>query len=145
MGARFVPTEISAKTLAVFPSPAKPAGDAAGEGGDLEQSYEEFLGRQHEPPTLRETEDQNAMMLRRQRHMRAAAEYLADELALVPEVVRVALFGSVAQPLKKEIPRFTKFRHNRVAVWLNAAMWIWPFGQGISRVSRICKGREGGH
>ena len=109
-----------AKKLAVFPSPTKPAesdaryeppwaeSDAFGESDNLERDYNDFLRQEREPPTLRETEDQNAMMLRRQRNLRAAAEYVARELSLLPEVVRVAVFGSVTQPLKKEIPRFTK-------------------------------------
>ena len=85
--------KFGSKTLAVFPNPSNPAGyatgydyferefDGSGEAGDPEQSYEEFLRREREPPTLRETEDQDAMMLRRQRHMRASAEYLRSSPA----------------------------------------------------------------
>lgn len=126
--------------LAVFPASIKPAGNAPdhdlaaeefdifGESDDLERSYDEFLRQEREPLTPRETEDQNAMMLRRHRDLRAAAEYVAKELALIPEVVRVALFGSVAESLKKEIPCFTKFRRNRVRVWhecndVDLAVW----------------------
>ena len=91
--------------------------DAFGEGDYLERSYNDYLGQEYEPPTPKETEEQNAMMLRRQRNLRAAAECVARELALFPEVARVALFGSVTQPLKKEIPRFSQFRRHRVPVW----------------------------
>ena len=115
--------KLSEPKLTVFPSPSDQAGDLTGykpaeedfdDADDPELSYEEFLRQEREPPTLRETEDQNAMMLRRQRNLRAAAEYVARELALLPEVVRVAVFGSVTQHLKKEIPLFAKFRRNRV-------------------------------
>jgi hypothetical protein len=148
-----------AKNLTVIPSPAEPVeraagyesgyeppwveSDAFGEFDDLERSYNEFLRQEREPPTLRETEDQNALLLRRQRNLRAAAEYVARDLALLPEVVRVAVFGSVTKPLKKEIPRFTKFRRNRVSVWHECNDVDLPFGRRISRVSRICKEREG--
>jgi len=143
------------KNLAVFPSPSRAAGyatgydyferefDGSGEAVDPEQSYKEFLRQESEPPTLQETEDQNAMMLRRQLNMRAAAEYLGEELALLPEVVRVALFGSVAQPLKKEIPRFTKFRRNRIAVWhecndVDLAVWTTD----LSRLKDLQRARR---
>jgi hypothetical protein len=128
------------KKLAVLPSPSKPAGDLtrykpaaetfeySGGYDDLEQSYQEFLRQEREPLTPQEAEEQNAMMLRRQTNLRAAAEYVARELALLPEVVRVAVFGSATQPLKKEIPRFTKFRRDRVSVWrecndVDLAVW----------------------
>jgi hypothetical protein len=90
--------------------------DAFGEGDDLERDYNDYLRQQHEPLTREQTEAQNAMMLRRQSSLRAAAEYVARELALFPEVERVALFGSVTQPLKKRIPHFSRFRRNRISV-----------------------------
>lgn len=128
------------KKLAVFPSPSKPAGDLtrykpaeetfeySGDYDELELSYEEFLRQEREPLTPQEAEEQNAVMLRRQSNLRAAAEYVARDLALLPEVVRVAVFGSATQPLKKEIPRFTKFRRHRVSVWhecndVDLAVW----------------------
>jgi hypothetical protein len=125
------------KRLTVLPSPSNQAGELTGyrpaeedldESDEPELSYEEFLRQEREPPTPRETEDQNAMMLRRQRNLRAAAEYVARELALLPEVERVAVFGSVTQSLKKEIPRFAKFRRNRIPVWhecndVDLAVW----------------------
>ena len=147
--------KFGAKKLAVFPSPAKPAYENGYEADgedfnpfeddddeDPERSYEEFLRQEREPPTLRETEDQNAMMLRRQRNFRAAAEYVARELALLPEVVRVAVFGSVARPLKKEIPRFTKFRRNRVPMWhecndVDLAVWT----TGLSHLKNMQRAR----
>ena len=95
----------------------------------FEESYEEYRRKEREPPAARETADQDALMLRRQQNFRAAAEYVAREFALLPEVVRVSVFGSVAEPLRKEIPRFHKFRRNRVPVWhecndVDLAVWM---------------------
>jgi hypothetical protein len=146
--------KFGAKKLAVLPNPVKPAGyatgydyferefDSSGEGDDLERSYGDYLGQEHEPPTPQETEEQNAMMLRRQRNLRVAAEYVARELALFPEVVRVAMFGSAPQPLKKEIPRFSEFQRHGVPVWhecndVDLAVWMTD----LSRLKNLQKAR----
>jgi hypothetical protein len=151
---KFGAKEFGAKKLAAFPRPPKPAerdaryepswveSDAFGEGDYLERCYNDYLGQDHEPPTPQETEEQNAMMLRRQRNLRAAAEYVARELALFPEVVRVAMFGSVTQPLKKEIPRFSQFQRHRVPVWhecndVDLAVWTTD----LSRLKNLQKAR----
>ena len=49
-------------------------------------------------------------MLGRQRNFHLAAEYVASAIAEMVEVQKVALFGSVATPLKEEVPRFREFR-----------------------------------
>ena len=46
-----------------------------------------------------------------------------------PEVQAIAVIGSVAKPLWKEIPRFSDFRRERIEVWhecadLDLALWI---------------------
>jgi len=96
---------------------------------DPELSYRAFLRSEREPPTRNETEEENERMLRRQREFHTAAEYVARELAQFPWVAKVALFGSVATQLKKEVPRFSKFRRNRVAIWhecndVDLAVWV---------------------
>jgi hypothetical protein len=58
-----------------------------------------------------EIEEQNAYLLKRQREFRMAADVAADAWMAFPEVQAVALIGSVAKPLWKEIPRFYEFRH----------------------------------
>jgi hypothetical protein len=62
------------------------------------------------PPTLPEIEEENESMLRRQRQFRLAAEYVALGFAKFEAVRKIVLFGSVALPLEKEVPRFRKFR-----------------------------------
>ena len=50
-------------------------------------------------------------------------------LAELPQVQKVVLFGSVAAPLFKEVPRFREFRWAGVAVWheckdVDLAVWV---------------------
>jgi len=72
-------------------------------------------------------EDQ--LMLRRQQQFRIAAEYVAEGLSNIPEVHKVVLFGSVATPLEKEVPRFRKFRRAGIAINheckdVDMAVWV---------------------
>jgi hypothetical protein len=81
------------------------------------------------PPTPREIDEENRLLLRRQRDYRLAAEYVAAAFAAFPSVRKVVLFGSVAVPLKKEIPRFRKLRRHREAVFheckdVDLAVWL---------------------
>jgi hypothetical protein len=76
-----------------------------------------------------EIEEQNAYQLRRQREFRMAADLAADAWMAFPEVQAVALIGSVAKALWKEIPRFREYRRAGVEVWheckdLDLALWI---------------------
>ena len=76
-----------------------------------------------------EIAEQDRLLLRRQEEFRAAADYVAAALARLPTVDRVALFGSVALPLRKEVPRFKRFHRARVAVWheckdVDLAVWL---------------------
>ena len=77
-----------------------------------------------------EIEEQEALLLRRQRLFRWAAQAVAVALSELPEVQKVAAFGSVSQPLDTEVPRFRKFRRYGIetlhecadldlGVWLN--------------------------
>ena len=73
--------------------------------------------------------EQNRYLAERQRQFRVAADALTAALAVLPEVLRVALFGSVARPLEKEVPRFSDFRRAGIAVWheckdLDLAVWL---------------------
>jgi hypothetical protein len=84
------------------------------------------------PPTADETHDQDALMLRRQFQFRRAAEFLAHAFTSLPEVEKVAAFGSAAKPLRKEVPRFAHFRRHRVPVFhecadLDLAVWVSSF------------------
>lgn len=74
-------------------------------------------------------EEQNRFMLLRQREFRIAADVVADAWASYQEVQAVAVIGSVAKPLWKEVPRFSEFRREGIEVWhecgdLDIAVWI---------------------
>jgi hypothetical protein len=71
----------------------------------------------------------NQRMLQRQREFRNAAELVAQVLAESPQVQRVVLFGSVAAPLRKEVPRFREFRRAGATIWheckdVDLAVWV---------------------
>ena len=79
--------------------------------------------------TRKEIAEEDERMLQRQRDFRLAAEYVAKALARFEPVKKIAVFGSVAAPLKKEIPRFSKFRRSRQPIFheakdLDLAVWI---------------------
>src|SRR4051812_37867431 len=80
-------------------------------------------------PTRREIAAQDCQMLGRQAQFRLAADAVTAALAGVPEVEAVALIGSVARPLWREVPRFRPFRHWDVPVWheckdVDLAVWL---------------------
>jgi hypothetical protein len=77
----------------------------------------------------RDIEDQNRCLLRHQQNFRRAADIVADALATFAEVEAVAVIGSVAKALWKEVPRFREFRRAGIEVWhecmdLDLAVWI---------------------
>ena len=68
---------------------------------------------------------QNRRMLELQRQFRVAADTVAEAWAAFPEVQAVAVIGSVAKPLWKEVPRFSR----RIEIWhecsdLDLALWL---------------------
>ncbi len=74
-------------------------------------------------------EEQNRYLLRQQHDFRQAADIVTDALMSFEEVEAVAVIGSVAKPLWKEVPRFFEFRRAGVEVWheckdLDLAVWI---------------------
>jgi len=76
-----------------------------------------------------EIEEQNRFMLLRQREFRIAADVVTDAWMSFPEVQAVAVIGSVAKPLRKEVPRFSEFRREGIEVWhecrdLDLALWV---------------------
>ena len=81
------------------------------------------------PPDEKEIGEQNQGMLRRQSDFRTAAEYVAQALSKFEEVQKIVLFGSVALPLEKEVPRFRRFRRAGVALLhecsdVDLAVWV---------------------
>jgi hypothetical protein len=76
-----------------------------------------------------EIERDNHFLLERQRQFRAAADVVAEAWMAFPEVHAIALIGSVARPLWKEVPRFREYRRRGVELWhechdLDLALWI---------------------
>jgi len=51
-------------------------------------------------------EEQNRFMLRRQRELRTAADVVTKAWMAFPEIQAIAVIGSAAKPLWKEVPRF---------------------------------------
>jgi hypothetical protein len=76
-----------------------------------------------------EIEEQTQALFKRWQTFREAATAVAAALAQVPTVGKVMLFGSVAAPLKKEVPRFRRLRRAGVEVWhecndVDLAVWV---------------------
>ncbi|HEX3363511.1 hypothetical protein [Phenylobacterium sp.] len=76
-----------------------------------------------------EIENQNRYLLDRQCQFRLAADVVADAWMSFSEVCAIAVIGSVAKRLWKEVPRFREFRREGVEVWhecgdLDLALWL---------------------
>jgi hypothetical protein len=76
-----------------------------------------------------EIETQNRHLLDRQRQFRLAADIVTNAWISFQEVCAVAVIGSVARPLWKEVPRYLEFRREGVEVWhecgdLDLALWL---------------------
>ncbi len=89
------------------------------------QDFEES----HSKPDREEIDEEDFMMLRRQKAFRMAAHYAARLFSGFPWVERVSLFGSVALPLTRQIPRFHQFRRHKIEIWheckdVDVAVWI---------------------
>lgn len=105
--------------------------DSADVEEDIPWDFEtEFSSDDEEdPPSRRDIREENEAMLRRQREFQLAAEYVAGAFRKHPSVLRVALIGSAASPLNKEIPRFRQFRRAGVSIWhecrdVDLAVWL---------------------
>jgi hypothetical protein len=72
-------------------------------------------------------------MLDRQAQFRLAADTVTAELVGLPEGDNVALIGSVARPLWREVPRFAPFRQLGIPIWheckdVDLAVWLDGLG-----------------
>lgn len=79
--------------------------------------------------TQRLIDQENREMLARQARFRVAADVVTDALSRFPEVEDIALIGSVARPLWKEMPRFSELQRERIEIWheckdVDLAVWI---------------------
>ena len=96
------------------------------EDGELESFEAELERDELSPEGIAEA---NRHLVERQALFRRAADVAATTLAGFEEVVAVALFGSVAGPLWKEVPRFRTYRRAGIALWhecadVDIAVWL---------------------
>ncbi len=89
---------------------------------------DEFPWDEGEPSTA-DVGKEGRLLERRQQQFRAAARRLAAAFAEIPSVRRIVLFGSVAVPLRAEIPRFRAYRRAGVALPhecrdIDLAVWL---------------------
>jgi hypothetical protein len=82
-----------------------------------------------DPPSDDDIDEQDGLMLRRQRLFRWAAQAIAVAFSEMPDVQKVAAFGAVAKPLNKEVPRFRQFRRHGIPILhecadLDLAVWL---------------------
>jgi hypothetical protein len=94
-------------------------------------------------PSQSEIDSEDESMRRRHRQFRMAAEAVAKAMSLLPEVEKVAVFGSVARPLEQEVPRFRKFRRARIEIFheckdVDLAVWV----SGLGRLKALQKARS---
>jgi hypothetical protein len=80
-------------------------------------------------PTQNEIEDEDRWRLRHREAFRRAADYVAAAFARLTFVQRVVLFGSVAQPPRKEPPRQRRYRRAGARLWheskdVDLAVWL---------------------
>jgi hypothetical protein len=74
-------------------------------------------------------EEQNRCLLARQHQFRMAADIATEAWMAFAEIEAVAVIGSVAKALWKEVPRYREFRREHIEVWhecgdLDLALWI---------------------
>ena len=102
---------------------------------DLESFEAELEQEELSPEGVVET---NRRMTERQAHFRRAADVATAALAEFDEVLAVALFGSVANSLWKEVPRFSHYRRAGIALWhecadVDIAVWL----SGLDRLREM--------
>lgn len=101
------------------------------EAGELDEDGFAEAWREMEentPVSAGEIAQENKHMLKRRDAFRRMAEMAATGFGKLPFVQRVVLFGSVAVPPKKEIPRFRRLRRARVEIYheckdVDIAVW----------------------
>ncbi len=80
-------------------------------------------------PSPARMKQDNALLVKTQRDFRRAADVIADAWSTFPVVAAIAVIGSVARPLWKEVPRFAEYRRRRIRLWheckdVDLAVWI---------------------
>lgn len=80
-------------------------------------------------PSIDRLRQDNAHLLLTQRNFRRAADVITNAWSSFPQVVAIAVIGSVAKPLWKEVPRFAPYRRRGIPLWheckdLDLALWL---------------------
>ena len=101
----------------------------AGELGEDEFAAAWREMEENTPVSGGEIAQENAAMLKRRDSFRRVAEMIATGFSKLPFVLKVILFGSVAAPPTKEVPRFRRLRRARVAIYhecqdVDLAVWV---------------------
>jgi hypothetical protein len=98
-------------------------------------------------PSDKDIDEENGLMLRRQRLFRWAAQAIAVSISQLPEVQKLVAFGAVARPLKMEVPRFSQFRRHRIGIFhecidLDLALWMSDLSQLKTLKHAIARGLQ---
>lgn len=85
------------------------------------------------PDIEEEIVNENRFMVERQERFRRAADYVAAAFGRIAAVNKVVLFGSTAKFLKKEVPRFRKFRRRGIQILheckdVDLGVWVSDLG-----------------
>ena len=80
-------------------------------------------------PSRAEIAEQDRYQLKRQQDFRVAADAVAAALSEFDEVETIALFGSVARPLAREVPRFLPYHRLGIEILheckdVDLAVWL---------------------
>jgi hypothetical protein len=81
------------------------------------------------PVSAGEIAQENATMLKRRDSFRRVAEMAATGFSQLPFVQKIVLFGSVAAPPTKDVPRFSRLRREGIAIYheckdVDLAVWV---------------------
>ena len=106
-----------------------PQGYDIDDGNEDEDYHAEMRRLEEEDLTPEGIKRRTELLLDQQRRFRHAADTAVEAWRTFDEVHAVALIGSVARPLWKEVPRFQPYRRTRVELWhecadLDLALWL---------------------
>jgi hypothetical protein len=102
------------------------------ERGELDEetfTFEQSALEREAPVSGGEINEENRILRMRYDCFRQFAELFAKLASQLDFIQRIVLFGSVAAPLQKEVPRFRRFRRAGIAVWheckdVDLAVWV---------------------
>ena len=109
--------------------PRRPSEDTQAPDYDAFETFEDDTLWLDPDPTQNEIEDEDRLRLRHREAFRRAADYVAAAFARLTFVQRVVLFGSVAQPPRKETPRQRLYRRAGARLWheskdVDLGVWV---------------------